>query len=535
MNGFWKRHWTTLLGSIFMIASLITLFKYTSDQGLLTEPVKIGIGLLSGAVFVAAGIAIYRMKRSSVGVVSELLAGLGIAIWYTTCSYAGIYAAVWNAMTVMIVMSAITIGIALFAYRFDSRLLMSVGLGGSLLAPFAMQPETDQVFTLFLYLFVVNAVFFVISVMKRWYELRIAAFLLTWIMYAVYYIHFDPEIGQLWSMPMRYAIAAFLFYLIAFYTASWQERSGYSGLNVFFGLVNTLMFGMWAATILESEFPMTILLSAVGIVYLAIAAIFYRVAGSNSPEFYIHCAAGSLSLLLGLANLGSDSMYRPMIGVFVWTFIASLGMVIGYLSRKDGVKFAATVIWICTGLYWFVKTWDVPRMNWFDQYVPFANGGAVAWMWLAAFGFFCARKIHFALYDTETNALFANLYAIVAHLVVGGLLTVQISNLFDAYPQLNGLSLTLSITWGIYALLLFIWGAYSGQSSFRWFGSAVLIITSVKAILFDMSDESAIYKMIAFIALGAISFGITWINQRWMNSGEKKLKYASNNGSNNGE
>lgn len=520
MNDFWKRHWTTLVGSLFMVASLITLFKYTSDQGLLTDPIKIGIGLLAGAAFAAAGLSLHRTKRAGARIGGEIGTGLGAAIWYTTCSYAGIYAAVWNSMTVLVVMSAITIGISLFAYRFGSRMLMSVGLGGALLAPLVMQPVTDQVFTLFLYLLIVNIAFFTISVMKSWVELRIAAFVLTWIMYAVYYVHFMPDGGEWWSMPMRYAIAAFLFYLLAFYTASWREKSGFSGINIYFSFTNTVLFGIWAAVVLKSSSSMMILLAVIGIIYLALAALVYRHAGKNEAAFYMHMAFGGLSLLLGMSNLGSDSELRPMIGVYVWTAIASLGMLLGFGLRKDWIKGVSSFIWICTGVYWFVATWDVPRMNWFDVYVPFLNGGAVVWMGLAAFGFVCSRKVRYSFTDMENNALFSNLYALGGHFVVGGLLTVQIMNSFEEYSLSFSMHLALSVTWAIYALLLFVWGAYSRQRLFRWIGSIVLVIVSLKAILLDMSNEDTIFKMFVFIALGAISFGITWVNQRWRDKEE---------------
>lgn len=520
MNDLWKRHWTTLVGSLFMVASLITLFKYTSDQGLLTDPVKIGIGLLAGAAFAAAGLTLHRKKRAVARFGGELGTGFGAAIWYTTCSYAGIYAAVWNSMTVLIVMSAITIGISLFAYRFGSRMLMSVGLGGALLAPLVMQPVTDQVFTLFLYLLIVNIAFFAISVMKCWMELRIAAFVLTWIMYAVYYFHFMPEGGEWWSMPMRYAIAAFLFYLIAFYAASWREKSGFGGANIYFSFANTVLFGIWAAVVLKSSDAMMILLTGIGVLYLALAALLYRHAGSNQASFYIHAAFGGLSLLLGMSNLGSGSELRPMIGVYVWTAIASLIMAAGYKLRKDWMKGLSSFIWLCTGFYWFVATWEVPGMNWFDVFVPFLNGGAVAWIGLAAFGFICSRKIRYSFTDTETNALFSNLYALGSHFVVGGLLTIQIVKGFEEYDFSFSMNLTLSVVWGMYALLLFVWGAYSRQKLFRFIGSVVLALVSLKALLLDLSDEATVYKMFVFIILGAISFGITWVNQRWRDKDE---------------
>lgn len=513
MNDILKKHWTTLVGSLFMLASLITLFKYTTDQGLLSDSVKLGIGLLAGAAFIAAGLTLHRRQSPGGKLAGEIGTGLGAAIWYTTCSYAGIYAGLWDSMTVLLVMTAITAGISLFAYRFSSRLLMNLGLGGAMLAPLVMRPETDQVFTLFIYLLVVNIAFFGISVLKSWLELRVTAFVLTWMMYAVYYLQYVHVDSGWWTMPMRYAIAAFIFYLIAFYAAAWRGQCGYAGMNIYASFANTVVFGLWSAALLDNQMSVTMVLVGIGILYGGMATILYSYAGRNSIAFSTHAAFGGFSFLLGLSQLGSGSDYRPMIAVYVWLVVAMLILFLGTRLRADWVKAIASLIWVLTGIYWFIKTWDVPRLNWFGGYVPFLNGGAMVWIVLAAFGFYCASKVRYKSQDAESNEIFANVYAILSHFVVGGLLTIQIVNVFDVYDWGTGKALTLSVTWAIYALLLFVWGAYSRQRLFRWFGSIVLVIVAIKAILFDLSGEDTIYKMLVFVILGLISFVITWVRR----------------------
>ncbi|UVI31489.1 DUF2339 domain-containing protein [Paenibacillus spongiae] len=520
MLNVWKKHWTTFVGSLFMLASLLTLFKYTSDQGLLTDPIKIGIGLLAGAAFAAVGLTLYGFGRggNSAGskrMAGEIGTGLGAAVWYSTCSYAGVYTALWDSLIVMLVMCAITAGISYIAYSYNSRMLMAVGLGGAMLAPLVMRPDTDQIFTLFLYLLVVNAAFFSISLMKSWVELRTAAFILTWILYGVYFLQMDPELGGWWSMPVRYAVAAFLFYTIAFYAAAWKEKCSFAGLNIYFSFANTVLFGIWASFLLDGRNQVTIVLTVIGLLYLSLAGFVYRREGDKSLSFTVHAGFGGLALLLGLSGLGSGSEMRPMIGVYVWAVIAWSLVAIGSKLRSDIIKGAATLIWLCTGMYWFVESWDVPRLNWFGTFVPFLNGGAVAWIAIAAFGFYCARSVQYRIADKQTNAVFANVYALFAHWVVGGLLTLQITSLYEEHDIAGSLNLTLSVVWGLYALLLFVWGAYSRQRMFRWFGSTLLVIVSLKAVFLDMANSDTFYKMIIFVVLGAISFLITWVNSRW--------------------
>lgn len=514
MNDLWRRHWTTLFGVLFLLAALATLFKYGADQGLITAQMKLGAGLLSGGAAVAAGLTLtQRSGRRGLG---EIATGLGAAVWYMTGVYAGVYEAIWEPLTVFIVMSVMTAGITAFAYRSNFRLLLGLGLGGALLAPLVLRPEADHVFPLFLYLLVVNAAYFAISIAKSWLEPRIGAFIATWVLYAVYYLHFAHADGGWQTLPTRYALAAFVFYALAFFVAGWRERRGFAGWNMLAGFANTVVFCLWAPTLLGSGFSMTILYMAIGLLYLAIGAAAARIDKQGKVAVYSHLLFGGFAFLIGLAEIGSGSEYRSVIGVYIWTAIAALALTAGMKLRSDLLKLAATFIWLTTGVYWFGTTWDVPSLNWFPVYVPFLNGGAAAWMLLAAFGFYFARKVRFkAIAPESDHVLLGHVYALLSHLIVGGLLTVQIINASDAYVWETGTMLLLSVTWGVYALLLFLWGAYSRGRLFRWFGSGVLAVVAAKTLLFDLSGEDTLYKIAAFFVLGLICFGITLVNQRW--------------------
>lgn len=515
MNELWKRHWTTLIGALFLLAALATLFKYSSDQGWITLQLKLGIGLLAGGIAVAIGVTF--SKRHERGRIGEMMTGIGTAAWYMTGIYAGVYEAVWEPLTVFVAMAAMTVTVTAYAYRCNYRLLLGISLGGALLAPFALRPEADHVFPLFLYLLVVNAAYFAISVAKSWLEPRMGAFISTWVLYAVYYANFAHAEGGLQTMPMRYAVAAFSFYALAFFAAARREKCGYAGWNMVSSFANTVVFCLWAPTLLNNQAAMTALLLAIGMLYIAMGGIvgkFDAEYGKNA--LYWHLAFGGFMFLIGLSEVGGGSEYRPIIGVFVWTAIAALTLIAGIKRRSDALKLIASAIWLITGLYWFGATWGVPAVNPFGVYVPFVNGGAGAWMLLAAFGFYAAREVRFVGARQESvHAGIGHTFALLAHLIVGGLLTVQITAASDAYDWMPESTLVLSVSWAAYALLLFLWGAYTRGSLFRWFGSGVLAIVSAKTLLFDLGGEDTLYKIVVFFVLGIICFGITLINKHW--------------------
>ncbi|TFE28587.1 DUF2339 domain-containing protein [Cohnella luojiensis] len=513
-----RKHWTSLLGVLFILAAFITLFKYSMEQGWITDSMKIGFGLLSGTGLGIAGLALANRNikwQSSV----QIMIGLGACILYSTFSFAGIYYGLWSPMIVLIGMTAVTAGVSAYAYRFDSRMLMSIALAGGLLSPLLMQPVTDQVFTLFLYLFVLNSAFFFLSIAKRWSELRIIAFLGTWLVYAVYFVHFDPPIDGLWSMPIRYALAAFVFYLVGFLLSSWKNNRCFDGWNLYLSLANGVLFGCWAIYILQGDLHYAYILTLIGLVYMLSGAIIFRLTKEFQMASASQLLGGLLMLLLAASQLGGGMESKPLINVFVWGGIAGILAVIGQIKHRTILSLSSLVIWLSIGIYWFAVTWSSPRGEWFGTYIPFLNWGAMSWILLAAIGFYYSANGIVSEMTKGFEKLLSNIFALLSHLIVGGLLTVQIQNVYLVYYEKAAadqlLQLSLSVSWGIYALLLFLWGAYRRQALFRFFGAAVLLIVAIKAMFLDLEGEEMLYKVAVLLILGGISFLISWINGKW--------------------
>ncbi|MNC24856.1 hypothetical protein D3C75_729240 [compost metagenome] len=228
-------------------------------------------------------------------------------------------------------------------------------------------------------------------------------------------------------------------------------------------------------------------------------------------------AGGVLLLLLAFSQMGEGLAIKPLISVYVWGGLAVLLMVAAKRFRMEGLQLVSMVMWVGVSSYWFATTWDAPRGEWFGIYIPFLNGAAFAWIILAALGFWYSLSSSFAALKEEGRRFLSCLFAVASHLIVGGLLTLQIGNIFEEY-DLNSfwdLNLTLSVSWGVYALLLFLWGASSKQRLFRYFGSVVLALVSIKIFFFDLSGEDSIYKVLVLLLMALISFTISYINHRW--------------------
>ncbi|WP_173275463.1 DUF2339 domain-containing protein [Paenibacillus sp. NEAU-GSW1] len=511
-----KKYWTSMLGVLFVLVAFITLFQYTVDRGWVTDSMKMAIGLLVGAGLAAAG---YNLaSKPKWAVVSQIVMGVAASVLYMTISFSGIYYELLDSLTVLLGMGLVTVVLALYAYRNHSRLLVNISMAGGIISPLMMRPETDQVFALFLYLLVMNAAFIYLSVVKRWLELRIAAFCGTWILYAVYFFHFEPSLDGVWSMAIRYALSAFLFYQIAFLVSSWYNKRSFEGLDMYLGIANGVLFGFWSLLIWQNDLHYAYPIALIGFVFLLSGTVVNRLLLKVDVAAAVYWTVGLFLILLSLNQAGSGMEIKPLVNVYIWGGVAVALVLLGQFNKWLIATIFSVSIWFFVGLYWYVVTWSTPRGEWFGVYIPFLNWGAIAWVLLAAIGFYYATRLRIDEFGQTANRVLANVYSALSHFIIGGLLSRQIENIFTEYfpdaPSVY-MNVTLTVTWGIYALLLFLWGAFQREKWYKWFGSVVLVFVAIKAIFMDLSGQESLYKVMALLLLGAISFTITWINGRW--------------------
>jgi uncharacterized membrane protein len=518
---FLKKQWTSLLGAFFIFLAVGYFFDYADEQGWISDSFKIGIGIFLGVSLFAIGYMV--MKKQQV-ILGEILSGLGAAIVYTTFSFAGITYAIWSPMTVFLAMLVATSGLAVYAYVFQYRLLMNLGLIGAVISPLVSLPSGDQVFTLFLYMLVVNAVFFYVSVIKEWKELRFKMFFGTWMLYVVYYLHFDPIS---WEKPLFYASSAYLFYVIGFLLVSWKERSSFQGLNFYFNIVNAIFFISWIAS-MASDFTLdhllVLVLSGMGLLYLASSFFIHKVNKNHKTSLipmFVYLFSGLFLVLTSLSEFREDWEYKPILNVFLWCFVAVLLLFFGKVKQNDFLKGAAVLVWFVVVWFWNFVTHETPMGEFFGVFIPFLNFSGLTWILLAYLGFYMSLRLSVDSPFIHKEVLSTTL-SIVSHLIVGGLLYYQIAALWYPHYYAESLAsfnegLAISISWGVYAILLFLWGAYTGQLFFRIFGGIVLGFVAIKTILFDLAGSETVHKMIVLFLLGVICFTITWINHKWKN------------------
>ncbi|HEX9059514.1 MAG TPA: DUF2339 domain-containing protein, partial [Clostridia bacterium] len=95
-----------------MFLAFSYLFKLAVDMGIISDGLKIAIGIVFGAGFSIAGFMLHQKQKQTSG---QIITGLGVALLYTTFSFAGIYFNLWLPITVFIAMVAVTAGACVYS------------------------------------------------------------------------------------------------------------------------------------------------------------------------------------------------------------------------------------------------------------------------------------------------------------------------------------------------------------------------------------------------------------------------------------
>jgi len=522
MNDFMKKNWINMLGGLFVFSAILYFFNLIISEGWLPPAARVAIGLLAGTTLIYYGYVKFKIKAN---LATELLAGLGSAIVFATFAYASFSVEInWSVNAIIIAMLSFTGLITYIGYTQEMRKLSLIALLGGLVTPIVLKAPEQQVFILFLYVFIINAFALSLSAAKKWPELRLMSFLVTLAIYITYYVYFEP---LSWQKPMFYISVFFVVYFFGLMLAGLFEKDKFEGLNLWMNIMNAINFVFWSIFILNSfTVPYALPTLLVGVLFISSSAFLQRKVGASAIPTIFYFLLGVILISISGSELATnfhDKGMHHVINVSIWLFLTVVIFMAGNYSKIYFARMISLAAWTFTFIYWYVVAWDVEWVRWFGlTFVPFVNPGALVWIGLAITGFvfsdrFRGKSASSRQFPYEQKSDWIALaLALASHSVVGGLLTIQIQNTWDAY-QLEFLSVNifLSISWMVYALSLFAWGAYSDQLPFRFMGSAVIIITSIKVFLEDIRDSSSIYIALFLLVIGLLVLLIARIDRYW--------------------
>jgi len=519
MKEFIQKHWINGLGLGLIFTGILYFLKLAIDNEWLPVELRIALSVALGFTGLYSG---YRMHQKGRGLLSQVLAGMGVSILYATIGYLSFTDGVnWSNGALLVSMVGLSLGVSAISVREEMRVLFGISLLGGLITPFFIHAIHDMDTALFIYLLALNVSALYASYAKGWVETKVISFVLSMGIYGVYYHLFEPE---QWGRPFFYVTFFFVVYTVGLLLSSIKKDKGFDGLDLYLGVVNSVHFVFWSVFIFKSfSIPHAIPLLIVGAVFLGIALmIFFRSDKTANVGMGAYAFLGLLVMAIAGNDMGmlfTDGGMNHVITAGVWTLILSAVFLIGRRFRQAALVSASAVGFVVLLIYWYSVAWEVEWIEMFGiKYIPFLNAGAFIWMSLVALGFALSRytREHGLLEKSPLdNVTISTMLALVSHLLIGGLLSIQILNLWEAY-DLSFVSeqLSLSVCWFIYALILFLHGSSSGERLFHLLGGFVLVFSTCKVFLFDLSGESSFQTVFFLLALGGLTLLIAKVKTK---------------------
>ena len=215
------------LGGIGLFIGAAFFLEYSIEHDLISPPMRIGTGLLTGALAILIGDLI-RNKADRAG---QALGGAGIATLYASLFAARSLYELLPMSATFAAMMLVTVIAGVIAVRRDAFMLAVIGLVGGFATPILLSTGEDHRYALFGYIGLLDAGVLFVAAKRKWLALTAMAFVGSGLIYAAWAAEYLDEGG----VPFALAIAALFAALFAIGTVH-RTAEGHSQSPVLKGI-----------------------------------------------------------------------------------------------------------------------------------------------------------------------------------------------------------------------------------------------------------------------------------------------------------
>lgn len=474
------------IGIAVLVLGIGLLLNYAIDRKLLSTTAQTLIGLGAGAVLVFFA---HRL-REDFRAFSSVLIGGGIAVFYTTITFAFQKFELIGQTPAFIIMVAIT-GLAVaLTLAYDRRELAVISLLGGFAAPFLVSTGEGNYKVLFTYLLILNAGMLVLANFKKWYVINVLAFALTAIVMLSWGMGIYPYIEPRPSLiAFAFATAFFLVFFAMNLQYNLRHRQSFTALDHSLLLANTAFyFGIGAFFLSDLEVRVTGLFTALlGLFYLGFALFFHKREGIPQSLKYL-----LIGLVLTFISLAVPVQFE---GSRITLFWAAEAVLLLWFSQRTGLKLVERASVLVTALMG-ISLW----MDWEQGYggyhetplTPLLNRA-----WIAGIAATASLALtHWLLLKqddkTSTMLLFTRgQWSVIA--LIGAVIALYITNMLEQSYQLGRVLHGTVVQQALMAytllhLLVVEWFARRTHKGFRMAIGALLVIAGIVYITANYSE-----------------------------------------------
>ncbi|MDA9339593.1 DUF2339 domain-containing protein [Polaribacter sp.] len=327
------------LGILILVLGISFLVKYAIDKDWITEPARVGIGILSGALVMAIA---HKLKKNYAAFSAVLVAG-AISVFYFTIYLAFHEYQLFNQTVAFSIMVVITAFSTLVSVSYNRQELAVLSLIGGFSVPFMLSTGEGNYLVLFTYIAILNIGILGVSYFKKWKIATILAFIFTTLLYLVWLL---TSIGKPAFSHIGALVFATVFYFIFSITivlSNLRNKGKFTTIEYLILIANTFFFfgmGMMILRNWDAKFTglFTLLLAVYNLVY---ATILYKKFGLEKNAVYLF-----VGLALTFVTLTIPIQFDGNHITLFWAAEAVLLLWLFQKSKINSFKIGAIVVQI---------------------------------------------------------------------------------------------------------------------------------------------------------------------------------------------
>jgi uncharacterized membrane protein len=510
--------WLNRIGIVALLVGVSYFLKYAFENNWIGPAGRIAMGLLAGIglivwseKFRTRGHAVFSYSLKAVGIGT-----LYLSLWGAFQVYHLIPAAA--AFAAMLIVTAATIVLGLTQ---DAELLASFALAGGFATPVLLSTGENHEVALFSYVALLDIAILAMSIFKPWRRLLWGSFVGTILLYIGW-------CSDYYSKDQRTLTVCFTALFAAIFAAiplasPYEESKQFTGPSVTLTLIplfNAVAFFLALYEMyMDENVTLTWFALALAAFYLVIAAAFKKRFPKQDTTFLhlLHVAIAITFITIAIP-LKLEGQWITI----SWLIESAALLCISVKAQTNFLRYLASIA-LVLGLFrllfydHFQTETLLFNLRFFTYMIAIAVLGGIAF-----FGKKLASDREMPL--IHLAAVGVNLLALIA-------LTLEVSDYFARRMQASGnrflfyhqnqLALardfTYSAIWLIYGVVLMTIGFRKRSAFVRWQALILIAFTIAKVFMYDVSQLGGTYRIVSFIALGAVLLAISFIYQRdWL-------------------
>ena len=493
--------WLKIFGIGLFLFGIVFLFKYSIEQGWITEQIRVGMGLLLGTILLGIGMRIHGRRRSY----SQALLGGAIAAYYIT-GYAAfqLYGLVSHPLAFGFMILVTVFAFAL-SVRQDEPLLSILGAVGGLGTPFLLYTGSGSLPGLIGYTCLVLAGASAIYLFRGWRTLLWVSVIGGWmvLLIGLEQLRVNPAdaASSRWALQLGVAFAWLAFWVVPVVREiltgqnpdRWPRPSLDTIANIFseniknpvnrhvhlLSVSTPLITQLLFAEIWDPPKAVWGSFAAGCAVLFALAALGLRNRSGCRSLAYTQVLVSLLLLTIAFCLL--------LEGDVLFLTLAAEAAVLHLISRRlgdRGTAISGHILFAVVSLVLANRLLSVAVEG-----TPVFNTPALSNLAVIAVGL----AISFALRPGKEQRA----YRLAVH---AGLLGWSLREL----SSLEGGQGYVTIAWGIYAIALLVVGMRRNFAQLRMVAMGTLLLVVAKLFMVDLAQLEAIWRILLFLGFGGV-------------------------------